>query len=96
MSIPPPPLGSFTINADDPQGWAKVTRACVVFTSIFNMTGQPAMSVPLWWNAENVPIGVQFAGRFGDEATLFRLAAQLEQTRPWSERTPLMHCSKTP
>lgn len=95
MSIPPPPLGSFTIKADNPQGWARVTRACVVFTSVFNMTGQPAMSVPLWWNAENVPIGVQFAGRFGDEATLFRLAAQLEQTRPWSERIPLIHCSKT-
>jgi amidase len=94
MSIPPPPLGSFTLGTDDPQRWARVTRDCIVFTSVYNMTGQPAMSMPLWWNAADVPIGVQFAGRFSDEATLFRLAAQLEQARPWSERTPPIHCSK--
>ena len=60
----------------------------VPFTPIFNATGQPAMSVPLFWNGDNVPIGVQFAARFGDEATLFRLAAQLEQARPWAGRWP--------
>ncbi len=55
----------------------------VPFTPMFNVTGQPAMSVPLSWNQENLPTGMQFAGRLGDEATLFRLAAQLEQALPW-------------
>jgi amidase len=58
------------------------------YTAVFNVTGQPAMSVPLVWNSEGLPIGMHFAGRFGDDATLFRLAAQLEEARPWSARVP--------
>ena len=60
----------------------------IPYTPLFNVTGQPAMSVPLYWNAENLPIGLHFVGRSADEATLFRLAGPLEQARPWKDRHP--------
>lgn len=58
------------------------------WTPVFNVTGQPAMSVPLHWSPENLPIGMHFIGQFGDEATLFRLAGQLEQAQPWAGKIP--------
>ena len=60
----------------------------IPYTPLFNVTGQPAMSLPLHWSGSGLPIGVQFAARMGDEATLFRLAGQLEQARPWFDRAP--------
>lgn len=60
----------------------------IPYTPVFNVTGQPAMSVPLYWNDEGLPIGMHFVGRYGEEATLFRLAGQLEQAEPWIERLP--------
>jgi amidase len=58
------------------------------FTPVANITGQPAMSVPLYWNAAGIPIGAHVSARFGDEATLFRVAAELERARPWFARKP--------
>jgi len=93
ISIPPTKLGAFHLVPDDPMRWARMSNTFVGLTYIYNITGQPAMSVPLFLNEATVPIGVQFGGRFGDEATLFRLAAQLEQARPWADRKPPIHCS---
>jgi amidase len=92
LSEPPVVLGTFDLGSDDTAAGLQRTiqRALqfVPFTLIYNITGQPAMSVPLYWNDSGLPIGVQFVARFGDEATLFRLAAQLEKARPWGGRIP--------
>jgi amidase len=88
LAEPPVPLGTFESPLDNPLQVLFRIGAFMPFTLIFNATGQPAMSVPLYWNADGLPIGTHFVGRFGDEATLFRLAAQLEEARPWADRRP--------
>ena len=88
-AAPPPLLGALSL--DQPyESFAKVAMTGPPFTAMFNMSGHPAMSVPLHWNAAGLPIGVQFAAPFGDEATLLALAAQLEQAAPWKDRRPVL------
>jgi amidase len=81
---PPPRLGELMDPAD---GGAKIT-ALVPYTTHFNVTGQPAISLPMHWNDAGLPIGVQLAAAYGREDVLFRIAAQLEQAQPWSHRRP--------
>ncbi len=81
------PLGKLLDVALEKMGSGKL--AYTPNTQLFNQTGQPAMSVPLFWNTQSLPIGTQFAARFGDEATLFRLASQLEKARPWAGKKPV-------
>ena len=88
LGEPPVPLGSFDSPPDNPLAGLERAREFVPFTPLCNATGQPAISLPLYWNAEGLPVGVHFVARFGDEATLFRLASQLEQARPWAHRRP--------
>jgi amidase len=68
---------------------AAQTYEFVPWTPVFNVSGQPAMSVPLHWNDGGLPIGMHFVGRWGDEATLFRLAGQLEKSKPWFDKAPM-------
>jgi len=87
VTEPPVPIGTFTGNSTDViDRMAAYSPLC----GMANMSGQPAMSVPLFWNDDGLPIGSHFFGRFGDEATLFRLAAQLEKAQPWKNKRPCL------
>jgi amidase len=89
IAQPPPPIGWMGAPGDRP-GWR--VRMLLQYTSQFNVTGQPAISLPLHWTADGLPVGVQFVGAFGREDVLLRLAAQLEIAAPWSDRRPALHC----
>lgn len=90
LAEPPVPLGSFEPTEEDPLNGLRRAAQFVPFTPICNITGQPAMSVPIHWNKEGLPIGVHFVARFGEEGTLFRLASQIEAARPWAHRRPTL------
>lgn len=88
LGAPPLPIGALNSPPLTLLEAQERMTTFVPFPPIANVTGQPAISLPLFWNSEGLPIGVQFMGRFGDEATLFRLAAQLEAARPWTGKRP--------
>lgn len=84
----PPPLGWIDMMLDDFDEYWRRVFTMSPFTVWFNLTGQPAMMLPLGEGAGGLPVAVQLAGRFGEEGTLFRLAGQLERARPWFARRP--------
>jgi amidase len=89
VSLPPLPLGEMVSTPDDPLHSLEVSGPSVAYSGVIaNLTGQPAMSVPLHWTEEDLPIGMHFLGRYADEATLFRLAGQLEPASGWVDRRP--------
>ena len=88
MGKPPIELGKISLSPLSIADWTAEITAFSPFTALYNITGQPAMSVPLAWSASGLPIGMMFAGRYGYEAGLFALAGQLEQAAPWEHRRP--------
>jgi amidase len=90
LGSPPVRLGTFDMDQRDPQKAFAPVIDYVQFTAVQNVTGQPAISLPLYWNDAGLPIGAHFVGRYGDETTLLQLAAQLEQAAPWARHRPIL------
>jgi amidase len=86
LALPPRPVGWFDEVAPDENFIRQVLFT--PWTALFNLSGQPAVNVPLYWSADGLPIGVMLAGRMGAEGTLISLSAQLEAARPWKDRHP--------
>jgi amidase len=93
-AAPPPPLGHFAPAPDNPLLGYLRAAPYGAFTSQWNVSGQPAISLPLHWNAAGLPIGVQLVAAWGREDLLLRVAAQLEEARPWANRLPPVHASR--
>jgi amidase len=87
LPSPPPKLGYFDMNGDV-ETFGKRVNDYLTVTPLHNATGTPAVTVPLHWTADGLPVGVHFAGRYAEEATLLRLAAQLEGAQPWFDNVP--------
>jgi amidase len=86
----PIPLGTIVNDAAHPMSAMERAGQFVPFTPPFNSSGQPAVSLPLEWTADGLPVGVQLVAGYGREDVLIRVASQLEQARPWAHRTPLV------
>ena len=84
---PAPLLGKLSLNQSY-ETFGREAMKSSPYTALFNMSGHPAMSVPMHWTADNIPVGAQFVAAFGGEGRLLRLAAQLEQAAPWAQRRP--------
>ncbi len=91
LGEPPARLGEFDAKPDDPIWGMKRVQGYVAFTAQFNMSGQPGISLPLYWNADGLPIGLQLVAAYGREDLLIRIASQLEEARPWRDRRPAIH-----
>jgi amidase len=91
QGAPPPPLGWVSSTPDDPLRAFLRAAPYGVYTLPFNMSGQPAISLPLHWTADGLPVGVQLVAAYGREDVLLALAAQLEQAAPWASRRPPVH-----
>jgi amidase len=87
IAQPPALVGGLRDDEDPAQDFENQKRF-TPFTAPYNMSGQPAVSIPLHWNDDGLPIGIQLIGRAGDEATLLRIAAQVEAAEPWAQRKP--------
>jgi amidase len=87
VTMTPRPLGWFDADGDGAEDFERNKRYAA-FTALFNVTGQPAVSVPLYWTPDGLPIGSMLVGRPADEATLLSLSAQVEAARPWAGRHP--------
>jgi len=90
----PAKLGTLGLSPLDVAAWGREMSSYSPFTALANMTGQPSMSVPLHWTPAGLPIGTMFTGRYGEEALLLRLAAQLEQAQPWAHKRPVLGSAK--
>jgi amidase len=88
---PPPPHGTFDAGTEHPFAGFIRAGSFVPFTTQSNISGQPAISLPLHWSTEGLPIGVQLVAGFGREDLLIRVAAQLEAAAPWADRQPPVH-----
>jgi amidase len=88
MPVPPFPLGYLDFDPDDRERSHDRIYTATQYSVPFNVTGQPAISLPLHWSADGLPIGVQLVAAYGREDLLIRVAAQLEQAAPWTHRRP--------